>query len=224
MTVQHMAIHRMAVHRTRLAGLSSIDGHWYTTVVRFAKDTPWLHGFLLAYTTYGLALFGVLLLLGWWRARAAQPRVMVVALWSPIAVLLAYGCSAAVKLDAAEPRPCRAITGPVTVEPCPPVTDYSFPSNHAVLAASAAVALWLVDRRLGVSAAVLAILMGFSRVYVGAHYPHDVLAGFLLGALIGSTGLVARPLLTDSVRRLRGGRLAPVLGRAVESGSRGADR
>jgi membrane-associated phospholipid phosphatase len=209
--------------RTGLDG-ASIDGHWYTAMLHVARDTPWLHGFLLIYTNYGLVLFALLLLARWWTARGADPRVMAAALWSPAAVLLAYGCSTAIKLGAQELRPCRAIAGVVTAQPCPPLTDYSFPSNHAVLAASATVALLLVDRRLGIVAAVLALLMGFSRVYVGAHYPHDVFAGLALGALVGCTGLVARSLLADPVRRLRGGRLAPLLGSPAEPVETGAGR
>lgn len=55
-------------------------------------------------------------------------------------------------------------------------------------------ALWTP---LGVVTAVAAIVMGFARVYVGAHYPQDVLAGFALGALVSLLGYTAaRPALS----------------------------
>ena len=75
-------------------------------------------------------------------------------------------------------------------------TDAGFPSDHAVMAGAATVGLWLVHRRLGVLAALASVIMGFARVYVGAHYPQDVLAGFALGAVVSGAGYVlARPVL-----------------------------
>jgi undecaprenyl-diphosphatase len=84
-------------------------------------------------------------------------------------------------------------------------TDAGFPSDHAVMAGAATLGLWLVSRRLGLLAAVASILLGFARIYVGAHYPQDVLAGFALGAVVSLVGyVVARPLL---------GRVLTVVGR-----------
>ena len=75
-------------------------------------------------------------------------------------------------------------------------TDGGFPSIHAVIAAAVAAGLWLVDRRLGITAAVAAALMAFARVYVGAHYPRDVLAGLALGVVVSLAGyFLFRPVL-----------------------------
>ena len=63
-------------------------------------------------------------------------------------------------------------------------TDPSFPSDHATMAGAAAVGLWIVNRRLGIVAAAAALLMAITRVYIAAHYPGDVLAGLLLGAIV----------------------------------------
>ena len=56
--------------------------------------------------------------------------------------------------------------------------------------------LLLVSRRLGAVAAVAAVLMAAVRVYVGAHYPLDVVAGLALGAVVSGLGwlLLRRPL------------------------------
>lgn len=201
----------LTIRATGLDG-AAIDSDWYTAVARFAQHTPWLHGVVVLYTNAGLVLLAVLMLLAWRAARHQPAATMVVALWTPVAVLLAYGVSNLVKIVVQEPRPCRALPAVTTVTPCEFATDYSFPSNHAVLAAAAAVALLIAHRRLGAIAVVVAVLMGLSRVYVGAHYPHDVLAGFVLGATAGPTGLLVRPALTGPVQRLRHGRLHTLLG------------
>ncbi len=60
-------------------------------------------------------------------------------------------------------------------------SDSSFPSNSAASLWSLAWAVWTFDRRLGTLFIALAVLMGFSRVYVGVHYPLDIVGGALVG-------------------------------------------
>ncbi len=73
-------------------------------------------------------------------------------------------------------------------------TSYSFPSGHSMAAVVfyGALAIWLRRKNYGgryanwgwfVLAALLALLIGISRVYLGVHYPSDVLAGFLVGTV-----------------------------------------
>ena len=68
----------------------------------------------------------------------------------------------------------------------------SFPSGHTSAALAAATACWgtLPSKWRGIILA-LAVLMGLSRLYVGVHYPSDVLAGALVGAFCGSLGCLA---------------------------------
>lgn len=60
--------------------------------------------------------------------------------------------------------------------------DYSFPSGHACASFAAAMVYYrMAPKRWGVPAVILAALISFSRLYVGVHYPSDVLAGALIG-------------------------------------------
>lgn len=65
-------------------------------------------------------------------------------------------------------------------------SDASFPSGHSCASFAAAMALWgFVPRRYGVAALILAALIALSRIYVGVHYPTDILTGALFGCLYG---------------------------------------
>jgi membrane-associated phospholipid phosphatase len=77
-----------------------------------------------------------------------------------------------------------------------PVTT-SFPSGHAASAAAFATAATLESPRLGAALVPLAAAVAASRVYTGAHYPGDVLAGAALGAGIAAATLRWWPLRTD---------------------------
>ncbi|MFC3576948.1 phosphatase PAP2 family protein [Streptomyces yaanensis] len=191
---------------------SSIDGSGYSDVVRLAQHSPgWLDDTVSAWSTYGLAAFAVLAAVGWWRARHAGAVAAVRALAVPVVVVVAYGVDAAVKLAVREDRPCQSMRVR-TLEACPAPGDWSFPSNHAAIAAAAAVALLFVSRRLGAVGVVAALAMGTSRVWVGAHYPHDVLAGLIVGGLVAWVAMLAALRRSEALARwLTGRRLGALL-------------
>ncbi|MFF7524135.1 phosphatase PAP2 family protein [Streptomyces pseudovenezuelae] len=191
---------------------SSIDGSAYTDVVNLAHRSPdWLDDTVSAWSTYGLAVFAVLMAVVWWRARRVSATTALVALAVPVAVGAAYAVDAAVKLLVREDRPCQSLHV-ATLEACPAPGDWSFPSNHAAIATAAAVALLFVSRRLGAVAALAACAMAVSRVWVGAHYPHDVAAGVVVGAVVAALGMTALCRRSDPlVRRITGTRLRPLV-------------
>lgn len=63
----------------------------------------------------------------------------------------------------------------------PPPSSFSFPSGHTASSFTAAVAICFYDKRYGVAALILALLIAFSRLYLSVHYPTDIIAGILLG-------------------------------------------
>ncbi|WP_129287466.1 phosphatase PAP2 family protein [Streptomyces sp. GZWMJZ-114] len=192
---------------------AAIDGPLYADVTDFARHTRWLNAAVFAYTSYGVATFVILMLIGWWYARHRDSRTMAASLASPIAMVLAYAVNSGFKNALHEPRPCRAMPQSFRIEACPPMNDWSFPSNHTTVAFAATAALFLVDRRLGFVSLLAALLMAGSRVYVGAHYPHDVVAAAVMGTATGLlTALMLRRLGTASVDRVRSTRtLGPLL-------------
>lgn len=108
-----------------------------------------------------------------------------------VGTVAAYAISEALKLVVDEERPCRALRGVEAIAECPRTGDWSFPSNHATLAAALAVGLAMLWPRLATLTLSLAGAAGLLRVLVGVHYPHDVLAGAILGGTVVAAVLLA---------------------------------
>lgn len=156
----------------------------YRGITEWAAGTPeWLQKLGEAVTEGGILVFVALFVLQWWRARRGDDRTLALALLGPVAVAVVYALSEIIKVWLHEERPCRDIPGVTVIAECPEPGDWSFPSNHSVIAAASAMALVVSWRVIGLLAVPLAVLVALSRVYVGVHYLHDVAAGFLLGAV-----------------------------------------
>lgn len=183
----------------------------FDQVNRFAQATAWLHGAMLDYAAYGWVLFAALLAAGWWTARhSGRPARVAAAVCAGLATPLAVAVNQPIVNLVAAPRPYTAESHILVL--VNRSTDYSFPSDHAVMAGAAAAGLLLVSRRLGALATAAAAVMVFARVYIGAHYPADVAAGLVLGAAVAvTTYLLARGPLARVVAAAAHTPLRPLL-------------
>lgn len=78
--------------------------------------------------------------------------------------------------------------------------DYSFPSGHSGASFAAATVIGcFLPKKYGIPAVVLAGLIAFSRLYVGIHYPTDVLFGVLDGILLGGLAVWWNPFCAESM-------------------------
>jgi undecaprenyl-diphosphatase len=162
--------------------MSTIDHYLQRWVVH--HRVGWLNPIVVDYTriaTEGLlfVLIGIVLALLW---RRPWFLVLLVA-----ADLAADGLSLVLRQWIGRPRPPL-----VYPEPSPLVSTPhtgSFPSGHSATAFACATVIAWASPRLAVPAFVLAVLVAWSRVYVGVHWPLDVLGGAALGVLV-STALL----------------------------------
>lgn len=196
--------------------LRRLDDRALLAVNAWARHTPHLHRLFLGYATYGVVLFAVLMLAALVVSRNGSARDLAATGWTPVAMLLAVAVNQPLGHLFAEARPYA--THPGILRLADVTTDFSFPSDHAVMAGAVAAGLLLAHRRLGAVAVVAALVMAFSRVYIAAHYPWDVVAGLLVGSAVALGGwlLLRRPLiaLTRWLRELPGVRR--VFGEYVE--------
>lgn len=182
----------------------TISAAWSRAVIEFAAELdPWMQSAAELGTDLFLGAFAILFLMAWWKSRSVSSRLVGLALFAPVATVIAYFVSVTVKSFFQQLRPCQAMTDLTVVAACDPIGDWSFPSNHAAIAGAAAAAVIIVWRRFAVAAVLFAVLEAFSRVFVGAHYPHDVTVGLLIGAAVATLVclLAARPM-TSLVEKL----------------------
>lgn len=133
---------------------------------------------------YGIAL----ILLGLVLLCVKRYRICGAAVLGGLAAGLLIG-NGLLKNLVARPRPCW-INPDVSLLVAIP-KDYSFPSGHTLHCFIAATVLMCYDRRLGIPALGMALLVSFSRLYLYVHFPSDILAGALLGTGIGLLAVFA---------------------------------
>ncbi|MET9777331.1 phosphatase PAP2 family protein [Streptomyces sp. NPDC006367] len=191
-------------------GLAKDAPHWFDRVMEFVGE-------------YGLLFAIVLLVLWcWWgvRRRGGEDAASSVAalVWAPLAAGVAVLVNVPIRGFVERPRPFKDHDGlEVLVDG---KNDYSFVSDHATLVMALAVALFVANRKFGIGAIVLALFGGFARVYMGVHYPTDVIGGFALGTAVALLlSPVAMALLTPVVRAVE---RSPRVGWLVSARGRGA--
>lgn len=163
-------------------GLAKAAPAWFDRVMEFVGE-------------YGIMLGMVLAVLWcWWSVRrrgTADDSVTAVAglVWAPLAAGIALLVNIPIRGFVERRRPFYDHEGlDVLVAG---KTDFSFVSDHATMAMAIAVGLFVANRKFGLAAIALALLEGFCRVYMGVHYPTDVIGGFALGT---SVALLLSPL------------------------------
>lgn len=146
----------------------NVRSEWITP---FWKGVTWLGNGGMIW----LAISFILLLI---------PKTRKVGIMSMLALgLSGLFVNCVIKNLVARPRPFTKIEGLTYLIKRP--RDYSFPSGHTSASFAAAVVfIRKMPKRYGIPFMVLAVLIALSRLYLGVHYPTDVLGGAIIGMLI----------------------------------------
>ncbi|MFI6347656.1 phosphatase PAP2 family protein [Streptomyces sp. NPDC050560] len=192
-------------------GLGHDAPHWLARAVEFAG-------------LWGLPAVMALLVLGcWWTQRraAATPEAAATSaaavLWSLIGAGVAVLVNVPIRDFVGRPRPASTHDGVHVL--AGGQGGYSFVSTHATLTMAMAAGLFVAHRRFGLAGIVVALADGFCQVFLGVHYPTDVIGGLALGTAVALLGApLAAAALTPLTRAL--GR-SPRLSRLTTSRERG---
>lgn len=147
--------------------------------------------FFGAVTTVGnAALIWLITAVGFWIWRQFQSEKLLARIYGRTALGLVLAMAASQLLVENVIKPFTMRPRPLMIHPDWNYLDLhvvstSFPSGHTSWAFSAVPILWVVDRRFGIGALIFALFMGFSRIYVSAHWLTDVLAGAVVGLGVG---------------------------------------
>jgi undecaprenyl-diphosphatase len=193
-------------------GLAKDAPHWFDRIMEFVGE-------------WGLLLVMVLLILGcWWtvRRRGGDDAASSVAslIWAPLAAGVAVLVNVPIRGFVERPRPFVDHQGLEVL--VAGKSDYSFVSDHSTLMMAMGVGLFLANRKFGFVGVGIALLGGFCRIYMGVHYPTDVVGGFALGtAVVLLLSPLASALLTPVVRAVERSARVGWLVRSGSAGGRG---
>lgn len=142
---------------------------------------------------------GIVVAVGLWvfgRHQAKKTAGLIVA-----GLLLAYGIGVlTLKPWIARPRPFMTID---EVQVLTEASGYSFPSGHALVVGVIAFLIWARHPRWALLVVPLALLVCFSRIYNGVHYPSDVLFGLLIAGAVDAFLVYIQPKLPKLTRLSR---------------------
>lgn len=174
----------------------------FRAVAPAVAGSPTLSTVAANLASYGLlalvALAGALAVWAFLHDRSALWRLVC----GGVGVIGAYALSETIKLLVTQERPCR-VWDVATALVCPADGDWSWPSNHSVLAAAFATACILTLPRTAWFAIPAALVVGSSRVAAGVHYPHDVASGFALGVFVVALAVTLLSPMATRLPRLR---------------------
>ncbi len=159
------------------AGAESLDYTLFRSINGLVHSSHVLDLVMVAVAKYSPEVYALALAALWLTWKRKNQRG---ALLAGVSALLALGFGQVIGHAFPRLRPylAHAVTTLITHSP-----DTSLPSDHTTLAFAVAVGLWPVNRRASAALLIFGSLVAFARVFVGAHYPGDVLGGAMLGAV-----------------------------------------
>ena len=160
-----------------------MDEALFQAINGLAGQSAMADWFMLALAQPSNLLFPGVLVFAYW-AWTDKRQAIVGSLTLAAVILINDFIGAQLKHLVARPRPCRVLDGVHQLAGCG--GTFSFPSNHAMNTAAAAAFAQVLYPATGWVTWPLVALIGFSRVYVGAHYVSDVVGAWALGGALGA--------------------------------------
>lgn len=154
-----------------------MDYRIFQIVNQFAGKSGVLDNLMIVLAKYGVLLMALPLLYMWFRGDEDKKKVVLLSLLSMAIALLVNQIIGHIYF---RQRPFAFHEVNLFLAKS---ADPSFPSDHSAFVFGIAWLITLKDRRIGVFALAIGVLVGISRIFVGTHYPGDVLGGAVVGLM-----------------------------------------
>jgi undecaprenyl-diphosphatase len=161
-----------------------------------AGHHPLLDGLMVFVTKYSLVIYAAVLLLMW---LFGKERYKYTVIFATVTGALGLFINFVIGHIYYEPRPFVAHKVNLL---CYHASDASFPSDHGTGAFSLALAILYRHRKWGIAMVLFAILTGVSRVYVGHHYPFDILGSIIVAVVVSICMHLITPVLNPFARKI----------------------
>ncbi|PFN14786.1 undecaprenyl-diphosphatase [Bacillus cereus] len=158
--------------------INNLDYNGFRYINEHVKENTYIDYLMIFFAEYAQYMFILIFMILWLNKKYKNKTCVIQAI---IACCLAFVFNRIIGLFFYRERP---FVSHLNINQLVEHTaNASFPSDHATSAFAIAITLCLYEKRLGKVFLLLAFLIAFSRVWVGVHYPLDVLIGAVLGLL-----------------------------------------
>lgn len=181
----------MYEHSDTLSSIKEIILNYslFKSINQHAGHHPFWDAFMAGITNNALFIFAIVLVLMWLFGKNDMKRTVLYAGITGIVALILNSVIAHIYF---EPRPFVSHEVNLLV---PHDADASFPSDHTTGSIALALAVLYVHRKLGSVMLAFALLTGFSRIYVGNHYPFDVAGSIVVAGIVSLVVYKLYPIL-----------------------------
>ncbi|MFB6468808.1 undecaprenyl-diphosphatase [Cytobacillus sp. Hz8] len=170
--------------------MSSWNQIWFRAINDLGKEYTYLNPIFIFLAEYMVYVFAFCLVVIWF-SRREKNRMMVIQAGFAFIVAEILGKVAGLLHSNSQPFAELQHVNQLIEK----AVDNSFPSDHTILFFSICFTFWLVQRRSGLIWMLLAISVAISRIWVGVHYPFDVLAGAAIGVISAYIAYLVVPRL-----------------------------
>lgn len=175
--------------------MADLDESLFLLLNASARPTEWIVEGVAGLANSPVALAPLIVVALWiWGTPSRRGGLIAVA----AAVLAAQCVNLTLGLLWFEPRPFMVPIGHTLVAH---VADNGFPSDHATLVWTLGAGLWLTGSapRWGAAVCLYGVVIAWSRIWLGVHFPDDMLASAIVGAVMGGCAVAVTPVAGRSI-------------------------